>query len=487
MTFTLPTPQTIPTGRLCFTLEIPDGEEWVRNLYSWMWLLGHGRTQNPVGITILEAQEEYRKTYDSLKLCNSGDGESNNPESITTVETIIKIKKEFFMCSMCCSCGGEQTLSGLKDRASSIAQDIGFGSTPVEFDTPTDSLFNSWHCQFSQYLIDLWYKCILDARQWIEIGEGETEGMQTLIFGTFEVVDGGDWYSYVWEKFYSISMALLHNLTESQSNAMRTFINNNRQELVNALYCAGTATASKQALIDYLESKYPNPLNMTRWLLRVWLEVLPYEGAFQSVADRLNAPAYSKITTSYLDNCVCDSVSSGELSLPSGDYVFVDMLLESSTAVNGGELTNTNNIYELRGGGNSGADMIMAEPLYNGSIVPNANRAGFAIQLILKEIVQGDDVGHNYINSSTQVSSINMGGGATVWTPSKWFAGAPVSFADMVTWLGEQADIEWSDPDCDTDEGKRVFRFLFYGGSTGNPPRGLAVFKAFWVVDTTGL
>ena len=467
MTFRIPLAVDFPSDRRCLKLEIPDSDEWHHLFLSWIHVASKGGSYIVEQGSIRENQKHWREIFDSIEACS---GEQSGGESEQETNEIIRIIKQELINNMCgCSCcsNGGVMLEGVSSAEDLIPDDIGIGDVPNDVTTPTDSGFDSRKCKIAQYILDAWYGAVLNMRNLVAIGEQNTSDVQVLIDGAFDIVDGGELYSWLWTQYYTFASHMFATLSETQTTAIRAYINENRGELVSVLFCSTSASNAKQGMIDH-NSAYAGTGTVTKLIIRVWLEMLPYEALYQTASQWMNAPAHDRVESSYLKNCVCGSVGgTPDADLPAG-YALVAMGNTSIGSTNGGLATNAGAFYEFTGQGNAFAEVVIDKAItYEGVSVPLANIVGFYFVLVEASITNGNSVSHRFAGGGNEIYNQDFGSGVNTWLVGEVHAGAVASDATLQAWL-TASSYRWKSDDATTDTTDEVVSMGIWGGSTGS-------------------
>ena len=489
--FGQPIPQDDGEDTLCYQITIPNTSEWRVLIHSLVlhWTSGRYWKRTATGRTIKDIQAKGWEIYETLQPCENGN--ETEPEIIEIVRNIFKDKCVCMQINCGCCNGNQQVLEGVPNAEAMIPDDTENGLIPTDVPTPTDGGFDDWKCRVSQAIIDLWYGAVLDMRNLIDIGEANTAQVREIVSSVFGLVDGGNLYEFIWNIWQQITYDLVHQMSSEQANLIRTWINNYRIDLTRQLYCSTSASNAKENMIAYLAaSRDAGQIGSITWIiLRVWLDMLPYEAIYQTAAQRMNAPDYDRIQTSYLANCTCGGGGGlPEVGLPAG-YVLVPMIpdpLDPPVPVNGASLSIAGAFYEIQGQGNAFMDITVADPEYDGSIVPLTNVVGFYFRNEMAEIVNGNSTSQRLVNSSTQFTDVNFGAGVNTFLQGEVFAGAIDTEAALQTWLTDNT-FRWEDNTAETDTPKRVMSWGIWDGSTGSGLVNEFVVSCYWIINTAGL
>ncbi len=465
-------------GVFCYQLEIPDTRLWHRTLYVLVSMLTRGRFWQKSSGSILDVQQIGNTVLNSLRPCDE-QTPITDPETIDIINNITNNKGCKCMNCSCCTTQGEITTNTPDTQENILPEDIQTEIPQPTTTIPTDSGFQNFLCIWAKFTIDNLILAISEAANWVELADLNVEESTRIVFEKF-----GKWSEYVrpLQALYLLTTWLIRWLSPSVAAGLVAIIQENRGQLIDGVYCSGSAQEASDNWFDILVTNQSNLINKA--LFYIWLTMVDFEAFFQNTVTRMTFSGYAHAIDTYSTDCTC-AADGGDAGLPVG-YVLVPMISDDNVFVNGATLTEMGDLWEIMGQGNAFVDSELLEPVFDSMIVPNANRVGFFFVLESASTPNANSVSQRLVNSTTQFTQVNFGGGVNTFLPEEIFAGVIVSDATMQTWLMDNT-FRYEDPACTTDTGDVVMSWGFNGGTANTGEINEFVLRANWIINTAGL
>jgi len=300
MSWDIPSNENVQ-GVTCVKAVIPDNPAWRRFVLDFFYHLTRGRSWYRESGVIVDVQEIARAILDTVEFGDCGEGDCSCDgveQTVNQLSTEIQqLRQELEEMQINiynggCGCNGTQTNSTTPTTTTPTVDspyDLCLPPLP-EGENQTDPNFDSWKCDSSHHLIIGLIQATTNMYQLVSAGQSgisDVLGAWSSVFtGVFAIVDLAiGTFNYIVSYFLNI-------LSEPTYQSILLWLNQNRDDLAKALYCASSPVDAYNAMKDLVDSS-SLPL-ATKFGLKVWFMVLPYATLFLPENERGSVPSYGQ-------------------------------------------------------------------------------------------------------------------------------------------------------------------------------------------------